>query len=119
MMPDFVAEEILAVAELPGGLRNEILQPARGARFAGHAQIFIADHVQQKEARDARRQCRSPQFLRQVPAAVKTVVVVERFDRLFQIGPHQPDLHLRLVPGERIGEGEQDRRARTRRRWRR
>src|SRR3981081_1851398 len=45
-------------------------------------------------------------------APVKTIVAPERMDRLFKIGPDQPDLHARLLVGLRIGKCEKNRRAR-------
>lgn len=48
-----------------------------------------------------------------MPAAVETIIACEGLNRLFQIGPQQPDLHLGFLPGQRVGEGEQDRGARS------
>jgi len=43
-----------------------------------------------------------------MPAPVEPVIADEGLDRFFQIRPHQPDLHLRLLLAQRIGKSEQD-----------
>src|SRR5580704_19021345 len=45
-------------------------------------------------------------------APVKTVVSSERMDRLFQVGPDQPDLHPCLLVSECVGKCQKDRGAR-------
>src|SRR5690349_8911078 len=41
--------------------------------------------------------------------AVKSVVTSEGFDGFFEVGPDQPDLHLRLVFGQCVGKRQKDR----------
>jgi hypothetical protein len=49
-----------------------------------------------------------------MPTSIEAIVaestsrVGERHDRLFEIRPDQPNLHLGLVVRERVGEGEED-----------
>src|ERR1700686_2033761 len=45
-------------------------------------------------------------------APVETVIARKIADSLFQVSPHQPDLHLGLLMCQRVGKGQKNSRAR-------
>src|SRR5580692_4946649 len=98
----FVLEKVPAVTELIGRLGNEVLKPTTGTGFARYIWVLIADHVEKKQSANAGDHSVGRKVLGQMTAPVETVVASERMDRLFQIGPDQPDLHPSLLASKCI-----------------
>ena len=96
---DGSAEEVRLVAHTGRGLVDQIFQPRSGLLVAFNVQVGVPDHVFQEERLYLLQRSILLPYFGQVARAVNAVGIGPVLDRLFPIGPQQPNaVAIPLLP---------------------